>query len=81
MVRENVKRMSRLSRSGSYLFTHQFADDCFGRGMVGGSFDTQPVSGKVVNKNECAAFFRMFCKKAAFAIAGQFRRIFSVVFI
>jgi len=38
-------------------------------------------SGKVIDKNERTAFFRTFCKKTAFAVTGQFRRIFCIVFV
>ena len=67
--------------SGGHFFTHQFANNCFRRGMVSRSFNTKPISGKVIDKNERTAFFRAFCKKTAFTVAGQFRRIFCIVFV
>ena len=66
-----------LNRSG-YLFTHQFADDSFGGGMGSRSFDTQPIGGEVINKDDMPCVFR---KKAAFPVAGQFWRVFRPVFI
>ena len=67
--------------SGGYFFAYQFTDDCLGSGMVSRGLYTQPVCGKIVQKNERASFLRTFCKKSAFAIAGQFWRIFCIVFI
>jgi hypothetical protein len=60
-------KINKLSSCG-YFFTHQFTDNSFGRGMVSRSFNTQPIGGKVIDKNERTAFFRAFCKKTAFAI-------------
>jgi len=73
--------MNEKSNSRSEFFADQLVDNCFRCGIGGFSFNTQPVGRKVINKNECVAFFRMFREKAALAIAGQFWRIFCVVFI
>jgi hypothetical protein len=62
----------------SYFFTHQFSDDNFGSSVAVCGFDTQPVGGKIIYKDNATCVFR---KKAAFSVAGQLGRVFRPVFV
>ena len=72
--------MAVLHRSGaeSHFFTHQFADDFFWGSVTVCGFNTQPVGGKIVYKDNAPCVFR---KKAAFPVAGQLGRMLRPVFV